>query len=88
MPLSIQALNLLKELHVISGNYHFAFPGRNDPNKPISEGSINRLIQRVGYGGRVTGHGFRHTISTILHDLNFDSFWLEAQLAQPYQGSL
>lgn len=81
VPLSIQALNLLKELHVITGNYRFAFPGRNDPNKPMSEGSINRLIQRIGYGGRVTGNGFRHTMSTILHDLNFDSSWIEAQLA-------
>lgn len=50
-------------------------------DKPMNEGSTNRLIQRVGYGGRVTGHGFRHTMSTILHDLNFESSWIEAQLA-------
>lgn len=34
----------------------------------MSEASINRLIKRIGYSGRTTGHGLRHTLSTILHE--------------------
>jgi integrase len=66
VPLSTQALDLLNELKIMTGNYRYVFPGRNDPNKPMSEASINQVIKRIGYGGKVTGHGFRHSLSTIL----------------------
>ena len=81
VPLSVQALDLLNELKIMTGNYRYVFPGRNDPNKPMSEASINQVIKRIGYGGRVTGHGFRHTLSTILHEQGFESAWIETQLA-------
>lgn len=81
VPLSTQALNLLHELKVMTGNYRYVFPGRNDPNKPMSEASVDQLIKRIGYFGRVTGHGFRHIFSTILHDHDFDTAWIELQLA-------
>ncbi|SAY22602.1 tyrosine-type recombinase/integrase [Klebsiella quasipneumoniae] len=81
VPLSTQALDLLNELKLMTGNYRYVFPGRNDPNKPMSEASINQVIKRIGYGGKVTGHGFRHTLSTILHEKGYDSVWIETQLA-------
>ncbi|HDV2074675.1 TPA: tyrosine-type recombinase/integrase, partial [Escherichia coli] len=81
VPLSTQALDLLNELKIITGNYRYVFPGRNDPNKPMSEASINQVIKRIGYGGKVTGHGFRHTFSTILHEMGYDSYCIEMQLA-------
>ncbi|EBO4212552.1 tyrosine-type recombinase/integrase [Salmonella enterica] len=81
VPLSVQALDLLIELKSMSGNYQLVFPGRNNPNKPMSEASINQLIKRIGYGGKVTGHGFRHTMSTILHEYGCESTWIEMQLA-------
>ncbi|NIF59274.1 tyrosine-type recombinase/integrase [Enterobacter sp. Ap-916] len=81
VPLSTQALDLLSELKIMTGNYRYVFPGRNDPNKPMSEASVNQVIKRIGYGGKVTGHGFRHTFSTILHELGFESVWIEIQLA-------
>ncbi|STV78841.1 integrase [Klebsiella michiganensis] len=37
-------------------------PGRNDAGKPMSEASINQVIKRIGYDGKATGHGFRHTM--------------------------
>ncbi|MEK0169822.1 tyrosine-type recombinase/integrase [Pseudescherichia vulneris] len=80
VPLSTQALDLLNELKIIAGNYRYVFPGRNDPNKPMSEASINQVIKRIGYAGRLTGHGFRHTLSTILHEQGFESAWIEIQL--------
>lgn len=81
VPLSAQALDLLIELKSKSGNYQLFFPGRNNPNKPMSEASINQLIKRIGYEGKVTGHGFRHTMSTILHEYGFESTWIEMQHA-------
>ncbi|HBJ6456350.1 TPA: tyrosine-type recombinase/integrase [Salmonella enterica subsp. enterica serovar Nyanza] len=81
VPLSTQALDLLNELKIMTGNYRYVFPGRNDTNKPMSEASINQLIKRIGYGGKLTGHGFRHMMSTLLHEQGFDSFWIEIQLA-------
>ncbi|EGT0678550.1 tyrosine-type recombinase/integrase [Citrobacter braakii] len=81
VPLSTQALDLLNELKSMTGNYRYVFPGRNDPNKPMSEAAINQLIKRLGYGGRLTGHGFRHMMSTILHDAGFNSQYIELQLA-------
>ncbi|MEO3380257.1 integrase arm-type DNA-binding domain-containing protein [Enterobacter soli] len=81
VPLSTHALDLLNELTIMTGNYRYVFPGRNDANKPMSEASINQVIKRIGYGGRITGHGFRHTLSTILHEQSFNSEWIEVQLA-------
>ncbi|HCR3333120.1 TPA: tyrosine-type recombinase/integrase [Morganella morganii] len=88
VPLSTQALDLLNELKILTGNYRYVFPGRNDPNKPMSEASINQVIKRIGYGGRVTGHGFRHTLSTVLHDNNYSTDWIEMQLAHSDKNSI
>ena len=81
VPLSTQALDLLRALKIMTGNYRYVFPGRNDPNKPMSEASINQVIKRIGFGGKVTGHGFRHMLSTILHEQGFGTAFIEVQLA-------
>ena len=88
VPLSTQALGFLNELKSMTGNYRYVFPGRNDPNKPMSEASINQLIKRIGYGGKVTGHGFRHMFSTLLHEQGFNSNWIEIQLANVDKNSV
>lgn len=81
VPLSKQAVSLLKQLQLITGQYPLVFIGRNDQKKPISKESINQVIELLGYKGRLTGHGFRHTMSTILHEQGFNSAWIEMQLA-------
>lgn len=81
VPLSTQALEIVQQLKVMSGHYPLVFPGRNDPRKTMSEASINQVFKRIGYTGRVTGHGFRHTMSTILHEEGFNTAWIETQLA-------
>lgn len=88
VPLSSQAVDLLNELKIMTGNYRYVFPWRNDPNRPMSEASINQAIKRIGYGGKVTGHGFRHTLSTILHEQGFESAWIEIQLAHVDKNSI
>ncbi|EGN4670469.1 tyrosine-type recombinase/integrase [Escherichia coli] len=81
VPLSTQALEIVQQLKVMSGQYPLMFPGRNDPRKTMSEASINQVFKRIGYTGKVTGHGFRHTMSTILHEEGFNTAWIETQLA-------
>lgn len=88
VPLSDQALKLLEELRVITGGFRFIFPGRNDSRKSMSEASINQVIEKIGYAGRATGHGFRHTLSTILHEQGFDSAWIETQLAHADRNTI
>ncbi|HHS9610728.1 MAG: tyrosine-type recombinase/integrase [Klebsiella michiganensis] len=81
VPLSTQALKIVQQLKVMSGQYPLMFPGRNDPRKTMSEASINQVFKRIGYTGKVTGHRFRHTMSTILHEEGFNTAWIETQLA-------
>ena len=88
VPLSTQALDLLHELKIMTGNYRYVFPGRNNLNKPMSEASVNQLIKRIGYSGKLSGHGFRHMMSTILHENGFNSEWIESQLAHSDKNTI
>lgn len=81
VPLSEQVVELFQLLKPITGMYPLVFIGRNDRTKPISKESVNQVIELLGYKGRLTGHGFRHTMSTILHEQGFNSAWIETQLA-------
>lgn len=88
VPLSRQVIDLFNQLKPISGNYPLVFIGRNDHRKPISKESINQVIELLGYKGRLTGHGFRHTMSTILHEQGYNSAWIETQLAHVDKNSI
>lgn len=81
VPLSKQVIELFNSLKPLSGHYELVFIGRNDHRKPISKESVNQVIELLGYKGRLTGHGFRHTMSTILHEQGYNSAWVETQLA-------
>lgn len=81
VPLSDQVVAALREIQAVTGRYNLVFPGRNDITKPMSEASINQVLKRVGYHGKATGHGFRHTMSTILHEQGYNTAWIELQLA-------
>ncbi|MBA0216961.1 tyrosine-type recombinase/integrase [Pectobacterium brasiliense] len=81
VPLSDQVINALQQLYTVTGRYNLVFPGRNDITKPMSEASINQVLKRIGYHGKATGHGFRHTMSTILHEQGYNTAWIELQLA-------
>lgn len=81
VPISNQIVALFESLKPITGQYPLVFIGRNDRTKPISKESVNQVIELLGYKGRLTGHGFRHTMSTILHEQGFNSVWIETQLA-------
>jgi integrase len=88
VPLSTQVIELFNSLKPITGGYPLVFIGRNDQRKPISKESINQVIELLGYKGRLTGHGFRHTMSTILHEQGYNSAWIETQLAHVDKNSI
>lgn len=90
VPLSEQAVALLRELHALTGRNEFVFPGR-DPKKCMSEAAVNAALRRMGYDTQteMTGHGFRAMARTILHEeLNFDRDVIEHQLAHRVPDSL
>ena len=88
VPISTQVFELLEEIHQLTGRGKYVFPGRNDAGKPMSEASINQVIKRTGYDGKATGHGFRHTMSTILHEQGYNTAWIETQLAHVDKNSI
>ncbi|EMM6764538.1 tyrosine-type recombinase/integrase [Pluralibacter gergoviae] len=88
VPITSQVKELLEEVRQLTGRGKYVFPGRNDAGKPMSEASINQVIKRIGYDGKATGHGFRHTMSTILHEQGYNTAWIETQLAHVDKNSI
>jgi integrase len=83
VPLAIQALAILKELHPVTGARRYVFPKLGDPSKTMSENTINDALRTLGYtGDEMTGHGFRTVASTLLNE---DGTWradaIERQLS-------
>lgn len=81
VPLSKQAVELLLELHTLSGSQRFLFPNLRSPKRYMTATTVNRALERMGYAGKFSGHGFRSTASTLLHELGWRSEVIERQLA-------
>jgi len=81
VPLSTQAIEVLKALKVLTGHSKLVFPGERDHEKPMSNNTILAALKRMGYQGQMTGHGYRGLASTILNEAGFNFFHVEAQLA-------
>ncbi len=88
--LATQAVEILRELHPLTGHGRYVFPGR-DPQKAMSEAAVNAALRRMGYDTKteITGHGFRAMARTILHEeLHFDPVVIEHQLAHSVPDAL
>lgn len=81
VPLSRQAVALLRGVCLHSHRRPVVFPNSRRPDEGISNTSINRLIETIGFGGVVSGHGFRATAATLLRELGFADHLVELQLA-------
>jgi len=88
VPLSNQAIAILKELHVITGSSEYLFPHRSKPMTFISENTMLYTIYRLGYHSRTTAHDFRATASTILNEHGFASDVIERQLAHSERNNV
>ena len=81
VPLSRQAIAIFKNLQNITGNREFVFFSGASKSKHISNGTVLMALRRMGYQGKMTGHGFRTLASTILNEKGYNSDWIERQLA-------
>jgi integrase len=82
VPLSTQALSVLKELWSLTGNGHYVFPGVRTDSRPMSENTVNAALRGLGYSGEeMTGHGFRSMAATRLNEMGWNADAIERQLA-------
>jgi integrase len=82
VPLSQQAVTILRELELLTGPDGFVVPQARNPSRPISENTLTVALRVMGYAqGQMTAHGFRSTASTLLNELGFNADHIERQLA-------
>lgn len=83
VPLSPQAVKILKELHLVTGKERYVFPSVRTVSRPMSDGTVNASLRRMGYlSDEMTAHGFRAIARTILdEELGFRPDIIEHQLA-------
>jgi integrase len=81
VPLSRQAIAILKELQTITGDKTHIFFSAASKHKHISNGAVLMGLRRMGYQNKMTGHGFRTLASTILNEKNYPPDVIERQLA-------
>lgn len=87
VPLSAQAVAILKELQPLTGEKRLVFPGARNTSVPLSNNTINAALRRMGYDkDAMTGHGFRHMASTLLNELGFNKAAIERQLSHREPG--
>ncbi len=81
VPLAQQSLEVLEMLRQLTGSNDLVFPGDRNLSKPMSNNTILKALERMGYKGAMTGHGFRGLASTILHEQGYQHEHIELQLA-------
>ncbi|WP_291981853.1 integrase arm-type DNA-binding domain-containing protein [Candidatus Accumulibacter sp. ACC005] len=82
VPLSRRAVEVFEELHAYSGDGDLVFPNRNDPRRPISDGTVNSALRAMGYStAEACGHGFRATAASALAELGFRREVIDSQLS-------
>jgi integrase len=92
--LSRQALDMLIALRTCAGGSRYLLPSRYDPDLPISEGTLNRVLVATALAARDDGkvladfspHDLRRTASTLLHEAGYNSDWIEKCLAHEQRG--
>ncbi|SDH42197.1 MULTISPECIES: integrase arm-type DNA-binding domain-containing protein [unclassified Duganella] len=81
VPLSSQALELLEEMKTRSRGSKYVFPNDRTGSRPMSENAILYLIHRIGFKGKMTGHGWRKVGSTWANENEYNADHVEMQLA-------
>ena len=70
IPMSNHIMSILQEAHTLYGHGELVFPGRTGA---MSENTLNQRLRAVAGEGVITGHGFRHTASTLLNERGYPS---------------
>jgi integrase len=92
VPLSTQALALLKELHALTGGQRWLFPNYRSAHTYMTDTTLNRALERMGFYGKdgigFSAHGFRATACTILNELGYRPDIIERQLAHKERNTV
>lgn len=88
VPLSRQALEVLRTMHALSGDRELVFPSPVYPSKPLSENTFNAALARMGYKTTATAHGFRALFSTVANECGCNPDVIERQLAHKEQNEI
>jgi integrase len=89
VPLSKQAVAILRELNLVTGPDGFLFPSIRTASRPMSNNTVNSALRRLGYtGAEMTGHGFRSMASTLLNEQGWNPDAVERQLAHSEQNDV
>lgn len=89
VPLSSQAVAILEELRELHSHPVYVFPSRNSRNRTMSNNTILMALDRMGYRGKMTGHGFRAlAMSTIMEKLGYRHEVPDLQLAHAKRGDV
>lgn len=89
VPLSTQAVDILKEIHPLTGTGRYVFPSSRGDGRPMSDGTIRTALKALGYDKEVmTAHGFRTTASTLLNEQGWTPDAIERQLSHMEQNEI
>lgn len=89
VPLATQAVTILKDLQQVWPSPRFVFPSVRTKARPMSNGTLNAALRRLGYTSEeMTGHGFRAIASTRLNELGWAPDLIELQLAHKDQNAV
>lgn len=81
VPLSSQAVGILREVQPLTGNFEHVFTGMRDRKKPMSASSVNTALKRLGYQNTMKAHSFRAMASSALNQMGYNPDAIERQLA-------
>ncbi len=88
VPLSSRTVEILERLRPLTGAGRLVFPSAISNERPISENTVTYALARMGYKGRMTGHGFRSVASTLLNEQGYRHDVIERQLAHAERDSV
>ena len=88
VPLSLQAVDVLRTMQPLSGGGELVFPSPFYPSQPLSENTFNSALARMGYKNTATAHGFRALFSTVANEVGWNPDVIERQLAHKEQNSV
>ena len=89
VPLSAQAISVLREIRALTGEGKYVFPCLRSPNRPMSENTILAALRRLGYAkDEMTGHGFRSMASTLLNEQGWNRDAIERQLSHSERNQI
>lgn len=89
VPLSTQAITILREVHSLTGHGNFVFPSMRTNRRPMSDNTVTAALRRLGYAKEeMTGHGFRSMASTLLNEQGWNRDAIERQLAHSERNNI